>query len=209
MISVTALNRIETGYEKAMKKFIITGSPHSGKTKVLQELERHGIAVLHETARLIIREDQEKMAADPSFNVKYPWDDQAIFCRRCHERQLEREKNLTGDLIVMDRSIIDNLAYAKVAGIKLDKKIYRDIERAGYEKKVFFMERLKNYKTDDQRKDSKEQVKAIHDELYKIYSDLGFKIIDIPLFSDDKDTNIIKRAEAVLRHLGKEGTPLQ
>lgn len=188
-----------------MKKYIITGGPHSGKSSVLKILEKKGIQVLHETARLIILEDQEKKKADPTYRHLYPWEDQSIFCRRCHERQVKREKSLSGDLVILDRSVIDNLAYAAVAGIELNPEIYKDIINAGYEKKVFLFELLDSYKTDRQRKDSEEQVKAVHRVLIKAYSDLGFEIINIPVFSDDKDTNIQKRAETILEHLGTEG----
>lgn len=184
-----------------MKKFIVTGGPHSGKSSVLKLLEKQGIQVLHETARLIIQEDQEKKKNNPSYNHLYPWEDQSIFCRRCHERQLEREKKLTGDMVILDRSIIDNLAYAAVAGIELDPRIYVDIAHAGYEKKVFFFELLGSYNKDEQRKDSEEQVKAVHKELYNAYSSLGFRIIDIPVYSEDKNTNVMKRAEFILNHI--------
>lgn len=186
-----------------MKKYIITGGPHSGKTGVLKLIEKQGIKVLHETARLIIREDQQKKMLDPSYHHLYPWEDQTIFCRRCYERQLEREKELSGDLVILDRSIIDNLAYAIVAGIELDKKIYSDIENACYEKKVFFFQLLNSYKTDRQRKDSEEQVIEVHRELYNVYNSLCFNIIDIPVFSEDKDLNIMMRAEVILKHIVK------
>jgi predicted ATPase len=186
-----------------MKKYIITGAPHSGKSSVLKLLEKRGIKVLHETARLIIQEDQEKKKLDPSYDHLYPWEDQSIFCRRCHERQLEREKELSGDLVVLDRSIIDNLAYAAVAGIELDHRIYKDIENAGYEKKVFLFQLLDSYKTDSQRKDSEDQVKAVQRELYNSYRSLGFEIIEIPVFSEDKESNINKRTEAILKHILK------
>lgn len=184
-----------------MKKYIITGGPHSGKSSVLRRIEKQGVQVLNETARLIILEDQEKKKLDPSYHLLYPWEDQSIFCRRCHARQLEREKKLSGDLVVLDRSIIDNLAYASVAGIELDNRIYRDIENAGYEKRVFLFQLLNSYKTDPQRKDSEEQVKAVHGELYNVYRSLGFEIINVPVFSDDKDLNIIKRTEFILGHI--------
>jgi predicted ATPase len=185
------------------RKFIITGGPHSGKSGVISMLESRGMQVLHETARLIIMEDQAKREADASFKQLYPWEDQQIFCRRCHERQKEREKGLKEGLAVLDRSIIDNLAYAVVAGIELDKGIYSDIADAHYEKKVFYFELLDQYTTDDQRKDTLEQVNAVHREIYNVYSRLGFEIITIPLFSTDMMTNIHKRADMVLDHIMK------
>lgn len=186
-----------------MKKYIITGGPHSGKSRVIKLLEKQGLQVLHETARLIIQEDQENKKLDPSYHHLYPWEDQSLFCRRCHERQLKREKELSDDMVILDRSIIDNLAYAAVEKIELNPKIYKDIADAGYEKKVFFFDLLNSYKTDNQRKDSEEQVKAVHKELYNVYSSLGFEIIDIPIFSEDKETNIMKRAEFILNYIAR------
>lgn len=188
-----------------MKKYIITGGPHSGKSSILRQLEKLGVPVLHETARLLIMEDQEKKKADPSFKIIYPWDDQSLFCRRCHERQIERERTLTGEFTVMDRSIIDNLAYAKVAGIRLDSRIFGDIEKASYEKKAFFTELLNGYKIDEQRRDSENQVRAVHKELYKIYSRLGFNLITLPVYSEDRNTNIERRTQTLLNEISKEG----
>lgn len=185
------------------RKFIITGGPHSGKSSVISLIESRGIQVLHETARLIIMEDQMERDADPLFKQLYPWEDQQIFCRRCHERQKEREKELKEGLAVLDRSIIDNLAYAVVAGIELDKRIYVDIADANYEKKVFFFELLGQYTMDDQRKDTPEQVNAVHREIYRAYSGLGFEMITIPLFSTDMEINIQKRADMLLDHIIK------
>lgn len=185
------------------RKYIITGGPHSGKSSVIKLLEERGIQVLHETARLLIMEDQAKREADPLFKQLYPWEDQRIFCRRCHERQKEREKGLEGRFAVLDRSIIDNLAYAVVAGIELTKKIYLDIADAHYERQVFFFELLGQYMMDEQRKDSPEQVNAVHREIYNAYSGLGFEMITIPLFSTDMETNIRARADMVFDHIMK------
>jgi predicted ATPase len=186
------------------RKYIITGGPHSGKSGVISLLDDRGIQVLHETARIIIMEDQEKRNTDPSFKQLYPWEDQKIFCRRCHERQKEREKGLTGEFAVLDRSIIDNLAYAVVAGIELDKRIYADIADAHYEKKVFFFELLGEYEMDEQRRDTPDQVMAVHREIYNAYSSIGFEMITIPVFSHDMETNIQTRAAMVLEHIMRE-----
>ncbi len=203
-IYITTYIPIKKGLWASMnkiKKYIITGGPYSGKSSVVRLFERRGMQVLHETARLLILEDQERKKIDPSYSYLYPWEDQTIFCRRCHERQVEREKHLTGDMVILDRSIIDNLAYATVAGIALDPKIYKDIADAGYEKRVFFFEKLKGYNIDEQRKDSVEQVNEVHKEIYRVYNTLGFEIIPIPHFSDNEEINIIKRAETVLMNI--------
>lgn len=184
-----------------MKKYAITGGPHSGKTSVLNMLSERGFTVLHETARLIIQEDQERKKKVHSYVVIYPWEDQNRFCRLCYQRQLVREKDLEGEIIFLDRSLVDNIAYAEVAGVDLGKTIYKDIKDANYEKKVFYFELIKGYKKDDQRKDNIKQTLAVHNKLREVYERLGYNVISVPFFNGKEDVGIKKRMNLILNHI--------
>ena len=43
-----------------------------------------------------------------------------------------------------------------------------------------------------------------NEELYRVYSDLGFEMIRVPVFSGDRNTNILKRVDAVLKHIPED-----
>ena len=50
-----------------MKRFILTGTPGSGKTSVIKELEKLGHAVIHEAATAVISIEQAK-------GLERPWE---------------------------------------------------------------------------------------------------------------------------------------
>ncbi len=49
-----------------IKRFILTGTPGSGNTSVIRELEKFGHAVIHEAATDIIAQEQAK-------GIEKPW----------------------------------------------------------------------------------------------------------------------------------------
>jgi predicted ATPase len=171
-----------------MRKFIITGGPNSGKSSLIDLLSKRGYCVLTESSRVIIEE----------MHI-FPWDNQAVFCEVFRNVQIKRESELTGDTISLDRSLVDPIAYAEVAGVEINKAIHKDIEDAKYERRVFFLEMLPNYITDDQRKDTPEQAAAVQKKLREVYQRLGFTLVDVPLFSSDKEESLKSRLELILR----------
>lgn len=175
------------GSSGSIKKVVITGGPNSGKSSLISLLAERGLAVLTETARLVI--EQKGI---------YPWDDQQLFGETVHREQVRREKELSGELIFLDRSLVDPVAYAEVAGAPLPASIYRDIERAGYHRDVFYCEMLPTYCTDRQRKDSPVQAAAVHDRLRTVYARFGFNVVEVPVFSGEEERSKQLRMEFVL-----------
>lgn len=51
-----------------MRRFILTGTPGSGKTSVIMELEKLGHAVIHEAATDVISQEQAK-------GIEKPWEE--------------------------------------------------------------------------------------------------------------------------------------
>lgn len=97
-----------------IKKILFTGTFSSGKTTLLKEFEDHkGIIVVNEVARDLLH-------ADPSLEVVPHFQD-LIF-----EEQIKREKEAVAtaqregkQLILLDRGIIDIVAYSLVFGYKV------------------------------------------------------------------------------------------
>jgi predicted ATPase len=180
-----------------MRKLIITGGPNAGKSTIIDLLSASGYPVLRESSRLII----EEMGI-------FPWDDQTLFCEVFRQVQVKRERELNSSLTFLDRSLIDPVAYAEVAGVMLNEDYYRNIEEAMYERKVFFLEMLPHYVTDKQRKDSPEIAATVHERLREVYIRLGFHLIDVPLFSGSPETSKRMRLEHILRNadLSEDGT---
>jgi predicted ATPase len=170
-----------------MRKFVITGGPNSGKSSTLELLNGRGYPVLSESSRIII--EQMKI---------FPWDDQELFCEVFRNEQMRREQELKGSTVFLDRSLVDPVAYAEVAGVKINQDFYKNIEEAKYEPNIFLLEMLPCYETDELRKDSPEDAQAVHHQLRVVYERLGFKIVDVPLFSDNEVESKSQRVEFIL-----------
>src|SRR5919197_1844730 len=173
-----------------MKKFIITGGPNAGKSTLIDLLSQSGHRVLTESARLII--EREGI---------YPWDDQKLFCEAVSNEQLRREGDLTGAMVFLDRSLVDPVAYAELAGVRLHHSIYDGIDDAKYERRVFFLEMLPHYVTDRQRQESSELAVEVHETLRAVYLRLGFDLIDVPLFFDSEEPSKNLRPQFLIQEV--------
>ena len=51
-----------------MRRFVLTGTPGSGKSSVIKELEKLGHTVIHEAATDLIRTEQAQ-------GIEHPWEE--------------------------------------------------------------------------------------------------------------------------------------
>ena len=160
-----------------MEKYLLTGGPGTGKTTTLNELVKLGHAVVPESARIIITEEMGKPAGI------LPWTDLQEFQKLVVARQLRLENEaIPGrpEKLFLDRSLVDNLAYAEVGNVMVPPGIYTAIEQADYNR-VFYLEQLSGYVQDKERKEDSELAERIHKKLYDVYDRLGFDIVRIRL----------------------------
>jgi predicted ATPase len=73
-----------------IKCFIFTGTPGSGKTSVIVELEKLGHSVIHEAATDVISQEQAK-------GCDAPWEEPEFVDKITHMEK-ERQMDATGDL---------------------------------------------------------------------------------------------------------------
>ena len=90
---------------------VITGAPCSGKTAVIQELEKRGYKVIHETARAYI--DRRLNEGLPLQTIKA---DQQQFENHILDEKIRIESSLPrNETFFFDRGIPDSIAYFKLA----------------------------------------------------------------------------------------------
>lgn len=179
-----------------MIKYVITGGPCVGKTTTLNELKRE-FSILDETARIIIQREQEKEENDPSYVGCVPYKRLYDFQVAVAEMQMWREEVLDENLpmnvpVFLDRSLVDNIAFARIGGVDESPNIRKNIENAKYQK-VFFLEHLGIYEKDGQRRESMEYGLKVHNEIRNVYKELGFNVIDIPAVSVEERISLIKQ----------------
>jgi predicted ATPase len=177
-----------------MKRYILTGTPGSGKTSIIRLLEIMGYLVVEEAATDIIALEQVQGNAEP-------WKD-ASFINKIVELQKQRQvqfSDLSSKVQIYDRSVFCTYALSKYLGYQPSKNIIEEINRVEneqiYQKKVFFIENLGFCQPSEARKISFEEAlrfEYIHEETYKYF---GYTCIKI------SPGKVIERANRIISML--------
>jgi predicted ATPase len=165
-----------------MKRFIFTGTPGSGKTSVIKELEKSGYAVIYEAATDVISTEQAK-------GIKKPWEEPE-FVDKITLMQKERQMNSTGNIQFYDRSPFCTYALGKYLAhwkglefkpspVLLDE-IDRCLKNGVYQSQIFFFENLGFIEHTDARKISYEDALIFEQIHLDVYKEFGFDIVMVP-----------------------------
>lgn len=158
-----------------MKRFILTGTPGSGKTAILRQLELEGYGVVEEAATDVIALQQAQGIADPWARPAFVDDVMAL--------QAQRRRRLTDPVQFHDRSAFCTAALADYLGYPPSKSLTRELEllkrEAFYEKRVFFVQSLGFVTPSAARRislDEARRFEAVHERTYRLH---GFELIPI------------------------------
>ena len=166
---------------------IITGAIGAGKTTVLKELNRLGYKTINEPAREIIAEQR-------AINGEGVYDrEPRLFYELMLSRALfeYKQNHSVSDLVIFDRGIPDNIAYAKL--FHIDSKAAENAARLyRYNQKVFFLPGWeKIYVTDEDRKMSFSEAKAFGQRVRELYINLSYTVIDVPFSHPEERAQFI------------------
>lgn len=165
--------------------YVITGAPCSGKTTIIQLLERAGHKVIYEAARVYIDQEIKK-----GLSLKEIRKNELVFQRKVLDFKIQAEKKLNPkEIIFLDRAIPDTVAYYKLQNIPADKKLESIAKRSLY-KKIFFFEKL-DYEKDYARTETEEEIRKLEKLLLDTYKKLNLSIIKVPVMKIEKRLNFI------------------
>ena len=172
---------------KANSWYVITGGPSTGKSSLLAELEKHGLRVVPEAARVIIDERLDKGQTIAEIRS-----DEAAFQYGVLKRKQLVESRLDKTVpTFFDRGMQDTIAYFRYYGYKLAPWTAKLFAEATYQK-VFLLEPLANFTPDYSRTENAEFSRQIHQLLQDAYIEYGVKPILVPAVS------LSERAEFVI-----------
>jgi predicted ATPase len=160
--------------------YVITGGPGSGKTTTVNMLNALGHQVTIEHARHYI--DTQMQTGRTVDEIRR---NQEEFQMGVLEMQIEQEAELDpNEMIFLDRALPDALAYYYFLDLPVSKKLEEALKLYQY-KKIFILECLPLVQDYARREDEKAQ-KKIHELLVKVYTDLQFPIVHVPVLPPEQ-----------------------
>lgn len=175
------------------QRYIITGGPGFGKTTIINRLEALGHEVCHENSREVIKEQ-----LDTGGNI-LPWIDVAKFTEIIVEKRIQSYLAVPQDKpVFFDRAIADALAFMYRQELEVKDHLAKAARDYKYNPTVFITPPwYAIFKNDNERRESYAESVLIHSFISKTYSDLGYKLVDIP------PAELENRVQFVLDHVNK------
>jgi len=152
-----------------VRKYILTGGPGTGKSTLLMELHKRGIYAMKEAAEYLIQRGIRPENGLESFQ------------RKLLETQLEWEREIPLEIKIAfsDRGIPDGIAYYKIGNLEPPKKLLEAARNTNYAG-IFILDPLLTYQNTDVRRENEETALRIHEEIKRVYEELGYKPFRIP-----------------------------
>ncbi len=168
------------------RKIVLTGGPGTGKSTTLELLKAKGYYTLGEVATWIIGIESKKQ------DGKLPWTDKDAFQKTVLETQLEWENQIPKEVetAFLDRGLPDGLAYYRVDGLKPPRELEQAAKKAEYNK-IFLIEPLSRFERTEVRRENTETARKLHQEIEKVYRELGYNPIRIPEATPEERVRLI------------------
>lgn len=160
------------------KRIVITGGPGSGKTALINFLEKEGYSVMHEISRDVILEAQ-KGGIEQLF-----LENSMLFSEKLMQGRMEQFKegeHCNTPILFYDRGMPDVTAYLDFVKDSYPK-IFSDNCLVHRYDSVFVLPPWEGiYKQDNERYESFEQAEEIFHFLKKGYENYGYLIHEVPV----------------------------
>tara|TARA_R100001244_G_scaffold25113_2_gene25341 strand:+ start:12771 stop:13310 length:540 start_codon:yes stop_codon:yes gene_type:complete len=179
-----------------MKKIVLTGAPHSGKSTVIDGLAKKGYNVVPEAAIQVIEAIQALVPnGDLEWRRHYFESFQWLISQRQQELELQTSKALT----FYDRGAYDGYGFAAHHGAAIPKLVADMCSKSTYDM-VFLLDLVTPFdpRSDTSRIETIEDCKELQERLNLAYMDFGYEPVFVPLMS------VEDRIEFILDRINKQ-----
>ena len=173
----------------SITRAVLIGGPGTGKTSVINSLQKKGYLVMPEISRQVTIEAQEK-GIDQLFLT-----DPLAFSNKLLEGRIKQFKEAENGLYFYDRGIPDVPAYHRFTGDSIPIDYEEKSNELRYDHCFYFPVWDEIYAQDSERYEDLNQAKEISSIIKKEYESLGYDVIEIP------KTSIDGRIDFILKHL--------
>ena len=149
-----------------MHRYILTGTPGSGKTALLRALEVRGHAVVEEAATDVIALEHARGIVEPWTAPKFIADILALQQQRCNAA--------TAPLQIHDRSPVCTVALARHLGFAEP-----EVDLSPFAKTVFFVRNLGHVEKTAARRIAFAEALAFEKTHEEVYRELGLDLVEI------------------------------
>lgn len=176
------------------RRIVITGGPGSGKTALVNFLEKEGYSVMHEVSRDVTLQAQ-KEGIEQLF-----LEDPILFSEKLMEgriKQFNAGEECDGPVLFYDRGMPDVTAYLDFAGTNYPENFSENCLKHRYDSIFVLPPWEEIYEQDNERYESFEQAEKIFQFLKNGYENYGYLIHEVPVGS------IKQRVEFILETIKK------
>ena len=182
-----------------MKKIIIAGGPHTGKTTLLDNMKVEyagsgAVFFVPEPATTVIAEQLSRQEQDPTYEPIMPTTRYREFAGLVVPRSVQLEGAIppATRVAVLDRSLVDNIAYARLNECHdLVPQMHTAAEAAGYSA-VFMCDFVGEYTQTNERREDEATAHLVHDAIQSAYDDFGIDVIKLPAVSVPERLEIVQ-----------------
>lgn len=171
---------------KNLKRILIIGGPGSGKTSVLEAIERNGFKVHHEISREVTAKAQEQ-GIDQLFLT-----DPFAFSNQLLAGRIVQFNDAVEGIHFYDRGIPDVPSYHVFTGDDIPEQYMTACKEHVYDQ-VFFLPPWEDiYESDSERYETYDQAVVLGDILKRFYTKLDYTPIEVPKLDIEGRYNFIK-----------------
>ena len=163
--------------ENAERFFVVTGGSGSGKSALIDALEKSGYARSVEAGRGIIQ-DQVTIGGSA-----LPWSDHSLFAEMmlCWEMRSYRMADHETGAVFFDRGVPDVLGYLRLLNLPVLPHMQRAANTFRYNRRVFIAPPWHEiFQQDRERKQDFDEAVRTYDALAATYTELGYTLVEIP-----------------------------